>query len=70
MAHKQEPNVTTTFDRCVKKTSAAPGPQRLPCCPPAIPAEMQLKWGLAMLGEDKAFEYLKWLQRRIEERSK
>jgi hypothetical protein len=37
--------------------------------PPVLPAEMQLKWGLALLGKEKALEYLKWLTERIERSS-
>lgn len=33
--------------------------------PPKIPLQLQLKWGLALLGEEKAKEYLAWLHTRI-----
>lgn len=30
--------------------------------PPPIDPALQMKWGLALLGEEKAKEYLRWLQ--------
>ena len=43
--------------------------QKPPCCPPAIDPELQLKWGLALLGEEKARQYLTWLSLRLEQNS-
>lgn len=33
---------------------------------PNIDPVLRLKWGLALLGEDKAKEYLAWLQTRLD----
>ena len=49
------------------ETAARTLPKRQPRnCPPAIPPSLQLKWGLALLGEDKAHEYLEWFTRRLD----
>jgi hypothetical protein len=34
--------------------------------PPPIDPLLRLKWGLALLGEEKAKEYLAWLQARLD----
>ncbi len=33
--------------------------------PPEIDRHLQLKWGLALLGEEKSKEYLVWLREKI-----
>ncbi len=33
---------------------------------PPIPPEVQLKWGLALLGEPAAHEYLTWLRCKLQ----
>lgn len=35
--------------------------------PPPIDPALRLKWGLALLGEEKAKEYLAWLRVRLGE---
>ena len=60
---KKEPS---TLEDMIEETTYTPGTYKTPCCPPAIPPEVQLKWGLALLGEEKALEYLKWLSDRVE----
>jgi len=35
--------------------------------PPEIDPILQLKWGLALLGEEKAKEYLAWLRARLDD---
>jgi hypothetical protein len=49
-----------------KETTYTPGRHRTLCYPPAIDPILQLKWGLALLGEEKAKEYLRWLQSRLD----
>lgn len=33
--------------------------------PPQIDPAVRLKWGLALLGEEKAKEYLRWIQMKF-----
>ncbi|GHO65523.1 hypothetical protein KSC_044150 [Ktedonobacter sp. SOSP1-52] len=33
--------------------------------PPAIDPQIQLKWGLALLGTERATQYLTWMQARL-----
>jgi hypothetical protein len=33
--------------------------------PPEIDRRLQLKWGLALLGEERGREYLAWLQEKL-----
>lgn len=42
----------------------APTPRPLPS-PPEITPYLRLKWGLALLGKEKAAEYLAWVQARL-----
>jgi hypothetical protein len=42
----------------------APTPRPLPTAP-EIPFHLRLKWGLSLLGKEKAAEYLAWLQKRL-----
>jgi len=56
---------------------AVPGtiatPPETPCCPnakkkgvpPPIDPQLQLKWGLALLGKEKAAQYLTWIRHRL-----
>ena len=34
--------------------------------PPKIDHYLQMKWGLALLGEEKGREYLAWLQKKLD----
>ncbi|GAC1625175.1 MAG: hypothetical protein NVS4B7_15680 [Ktedonobacteraceae bacterium] len=38
--------------------------------PPPIDPQLQLKWGLALLGKEKAAQYLIWKQHRLSENSR
>ncbi len=58
---QQEPRIPVETTEEITHTSR----QQINCLP-TIPPEVQLKWGLALLGEEKALEYLKWLTERIE----
>lgn len=42
-----------------------PQMERPPVTPPAVEPQLLLKWGLALLGEEKAKEYLAWLFSRL-----
>jgi hypothetical protein len=66
MAHEQEPIAPTTLAKLIDETTYMPGKQKPPCCPPAIDPVLQLKWGLMLLGEEKATEYLQWLRSRLD----
>ncbi len=35
--------------------------------PPEIDHSLQLKWGLALLGEERSREYLAWLREKIDQ---
>lgn len=35
--------------------------------PPPIDPQLQLKWGLALLGKEKADQYLAWIEHRLGE---
>lgn len=48
------------------RSDAAPAPRPI-SEPPEIPLQLQLKWGLALLGTEKAKEYMVWLQARLGE---
>lgn len=37
--------------------------------PPPIAAYIQFKWGLSLLGEERAKEYLTWLYEKIQKRT-
>lgn len=41
-------------------------PEKNTLQPPEIDPALRLKWGLALLGEEKAKEYLAWLLARID----
>ncbi len=62
----EEPIVPTTLAGLIEKTTYMSGEQKHPCCPPAIDPALQLKWGLMLLGEEKATEYLHWLRSRLD----
>jgi hypothetical protein len=55
-------------------TFSIPEENNLPLClpkkgilqPPEIDPALRLKWGLALLGEEKAKEYLAWLLARLD----
>jgi hypothetical protein len=32
---------------------------------PLIPVDLQLKWGLALLGKERSREYIRWLKSKI-----
>ena len=64
--HKDKPTVSPTLAGLTEETTHALNRYKTPCCPPAIDPEKQLKWGLALLGEEKATEYLKWLRSRLD----
>lgn len=38
--------------------------------PPSIDPQLRLKWGLALLGEERAREYLAWIQARFDAESR
>ena len=59
---KKEPS---TLADTIEETTYTPGGYKAPCCPPAIDPLLQLKWGLALLGEEKAEQYLAWLRKRF-----
>lgn len=42
-----------------------PSKKRLRFAPPDIDSYLQMKWGLALLGEEKSREYLAWLREKI-----
>lgn len=56
-----------TLAELLEETTYRPSRQQPPCCLPTISPEMRLKWGLSLLGQEKAFEYLQWLRRRLED---
>lgn len=58
-----------TLAGLIAESTYIPGRQKPPCCLPAIDPELQLKWGLALLGEEKARQYLTWLSLRLEQNS-
>lgn len=62
----EKPTVPTTLAKLIEETTYTPGKQKQPCCLPAIDPELQLKWGLILLGEEKATEYLRWLRSRLD----
>jgi len=47
----------------------APTPRPIPA-PPEIEDCLRLKWGLALLGKEKAAEYLAWLRARLNNNSR
>jgi hypothetical protein len=47
-------------------TVQTPKAEKQPIQPPAIEPQVLFKWGLALLGEEKAKEYLAWLFSRID----
>jgi hypothetical protein len=49
----------TEASNCVAST-----PQPIPC-PPDIEPQLLLKWGLALLGKERATEYLAWVRERL-----
>jgi hypothetical protein len=59
---KKEPS---TLAELIEETTYTPGSYKAPCSPPAIDPGLQLKWGLHLLGEDKAKEYLAWVAARL-----
>ncbi len=60
--------MTQTDKKGITETSSDAAPASRPISdPPEIPLQLQLKWGLALLGEEKAKEYLAWLQARLGE---
>ena len=63
---RPERKESSTLTDLIAETSYTPGSYKAPCCPPAIDPELQLKWGLALLGEEKAKQYLDWLRTRLE----
>ena len=64
--HEDEPTIPTTLAELLKDTTYTRGKHKPPCGPPAIDPVLQLKWGLMLLGEEKATEYLRWLQSRLD----
>jgi hypothetical protein len=42
-----------------------PSKKKLRCSPPDIDRHLQMKWGLALLGEEKSREYLAWLREKL-----
>jgi hypothetical protein len=44
--------------------------ESLPASPPFVDPALELKWGLALLGEQANKEYLHWLKRRRQQREK
>jgi hypothetical protein len=64
--YKDEPTVSPTLAELTEETTRALARYKTPCCPPAIDPEKQLKWGLALLGEEKAREYVQWLRSRLD----
>ena len=63
MAQRDKGEATKT-NYCI-----VPTPRPFPC-PPEIAPHLRLKWGLALLGEEKARQYLDWLRTRLEESSR
>ncbi|HEU5378041.1 MAG TPA: hypothetical protein VFV38_21680 [Ktedonobacteraceae bacterium] len=60
--------MTQTDKKGITEASSDAAPALQPISdPPEIPLQLQLKWGLALLGEEKAKEYLAWLQVRLGE---
>ena len=35
--------------------------------PPEIDRDLQMKWGLALLGEERSREYIAWLREKIDQ---
>lgn len=66
MTHKKEPTVPTTLAKLIEETTYIPSKHKPPCCPPAIDPVLQLKWGLMLLGKEKATEYVQWLRSRLD----
>ena len=46
-----------------------PPKKKTRCSPPDIDSYLQLKWGLALLGEDKSREYLAWLREKLDQKT-
>jgi hypothetical protein len=62
---KEEADHLMTLRELIEATAYKTGRQKLPCCPQTIPVELQLKWGLTLLGDEKARQYLEWVQIRL-----
>lgn len=60
--------MTQTNKKGPIKTSSDAAPVPRPISePPEISFNLRLKWGLALLGEEKAAEYLAWLRARLDD---
>ena len=68
---QMEKNMTHTHETASVETShrVAPAQRPIPCLP-EIPPQFLLKWGLALLGKEKAAEYLAWIQARLNNNSR
>ncbi len=42
-----------------------PSKKKMRFTPPDINRDLQMKWGLALLGEEKSREYLAWLREKL-----
>jgi hypothetical protein len=42
-----------------------PNKKKMRSSPPEIDRHLQMKWGLALLGEERSREYLAWLKEKI-----
>jgi len=47
-----------------------PHKKKLRFSPPDIDSYLQMKWGLALLGEEKSREYLAWLREKLGQKAK
>lgn len=63
---RSENQESSTLANLIEETTYIPDRHKPPCYPPAIDLVLQLKWGLTLLGEEKAQEYLRWLQSRLD----
>ncbi len=46
-----------------------PHKKKLRFSPPDIDSYLQMKWGLALLGEEKSREYLAWLREKLDQKA-
>ncbi len=64
--HKRtEPVVPLTEIKNIEPPGCPPAQKKRMLPPPPIDPHLQLKWGLVLLGEQRAKEYLAWLHRKL-----
>lgn len=58
------------MDKAEQSTNARQQKQDRPhTTPPPIDASLQMKWGLALLGEEKGKQYIAWLVEKVKRQS-